>query len=57
MPVPSESDPRDLRGIAAFADRARRVVRRIVVYLGPRRQSIDGVEILPIEDFLSELPA
>jgi predicted AAA+ superfamily ATPase len=47
----------DLRGIEAFASRARRVSRRIVVFLGPRKQRLGGVEILPLEEFLAELPA
>ena len=49
-------DARDLGGLAAFKERARRATRRIVVFLGPRRQRIHGVEVLPIEEFLSELP-
>lgn len=35
---------------------ARTVTRRIVVFLGARRQRLDGVEVLPLEDFLAELP-
>ena len=46
-----------LRGLASLAARSQRVVRRIVVYLGERPQLIDGVEVLPLEDFLAELPA
>jgi predicted AAA+ superfamily ATPase len=49
-------DPRDLKGLAAFAEHTRRAPRRIVVYLGARRQQIDDVEVLPLEDFLAELP-
>jgi predicted AAA+ superfamily ATPase len=49
-------DTSDLRGIAAFASRARRVSRRIVVFLGARQQVIDGVEIIPVEEFLTDLP-
>lgn len=49
-------DARDLKGLEAFAERARKVTRRIVVFLGARRQRIDGVEALPIEDFLAALP-
>jgi predicted AAA+ superfamily ATPase len=48
---------RDLRGIEAFGERARRVARRVVVYLGARRQKIDGVEVIPVEEFLDELPS
>jgi len=50
-------DPRDLRGLAAFAERAGRRCRLIVVYLGARRQQLDGVEAIPVEEFLSELPS
>jgi hypothetical protein len=28
----------------------------IVVFLGARRQQLDDVEVLPLEDFLAELP-
>lgn len=49
-------DARDLKGLDAFADRARKVARRIVVFLGPRRQRLDGVEVIPVEEFLAELP-
>ncbi len=45
-----------LDGLAALAVRAKKLKRRIVVFLGRRRQSIDGVEILPLSEFLSELP-
>ncbi len=46
-------DARDLKGLAAFAEQA----RRIVVFLGARRQRIDDVEVVPVEDCLEELPA
>lgn len=46
-----------LRGLASFASRSKRVTRRIVVFLGERRQLLDGVEVLPLADFLAELPA
>jgi len=49
-------DARDLKGLAAFADRVRKVARRIVVFLGARRQRLDGVEAIPLEEFLAELP-
>ena len=49
-------DPRDLSGIASFADRVRRVHRKIVVFLGPRLQRLGDVEALPVADFLQELP-
>ena len=48
--------PRALRSLAAFAERTPRVERRILVFLGARRQQVDGVEVLPLADFLDELP-
>jgi len=48
---------RDLQGLAALADRSGKLSRRIAVFLGPRRQIVDGVEILPLDRFLEELPA
>lgn len=45
-----------LRGLRSFAERAGRVHRSIVVFLGPRRQKLENVEILPVTDFLRELP-
>lgn len=45
-----------LRGLEAFAARHDRVRRRIVVFLGPRRQRLDGVEALPLGEFLDLLP-
>lgn len=49
-------DLHDLKGIRAFGDRAKKVARRILVFLGPRRQRLEDVEVLPLEDFLRELP-
>ncbi len=45
-----------LRGLRSFAERAGRVHRSIVVFQGPRRQRLEEVEILPVMDFLDELP-
>ena len=46
-----------LRGLQSLAERAgKRLKRRIVVFLGSRRQRLDGAEIVPLEDFLAELP-
>jgi len=47
---------RMLRGLASLASRSARVKRRIVVFLGTRAQAIDGVEVLPLADFLKLLP-
>lgn len=49
--------PRALGGLHSFAERVGRVKRQIVVFLGSRRQRIDRVEVLPLPDFLAELPA
>lgn len=46
----------ELRPLRAFSERVPRVARRIAVYLGPRRQAIEGVEVLPLAEFLAELP-
>ena len=50
-------DARDLKGLDAFSAQARRVSRRVVVYLGERRQRLEGVDVLPLAEFLAELPA
>ncbi len=49
-------DARDLKGLDEFTEHARKVSRRIVVFLGARRQRLDDVELLPLEDFLAGLP-
>ncbi len=49
-------DRHDLKGLAAFAAHAGTVARRILVFLGPRRQQIDGVDVIPLEEFLADLP-
>lgn len=48
-------DKRVLGPLASFADRAPRLKRKIVVFLGSRTQRIDDVEVLPLERFLEEL--
>ena len=45
-----------LRGLRSFSERAGRVRRSIVVFLGPRRQQLEDIEVLPVMDFLGELP-
>ena len=45
-----------LRGLASLAARSDRVKRRIVVYTGDRRQLLDGVDVVPLMEFLTELP-
>jgi hypothetical protein len=36
---------------ARITEHARKIARRIVVFLGARRQRLDDVEVLPLEDF------
>ena len=49
-------DARDLRGFQALAERTRRLTRRIVVFLGSRRQKVGDSEAIPLHDFLEDLP-
>ncbi len=46
-----------LRGFRSLASRTDRLKRRIVVYLGDRPQRVDGVEVLPLGEFVALLPA
>lgn len=45
-----------LRGFRSLAQRTGPLKRRIVVYLGDRPQRIEGVEVLPFEEFAGFLP-
>jgi predicted AAA+ superfamily ATPase len=47
---------RALTGFSSLASRARRLARKIVVFLGDRRQKIDRVEVMPVAEFLDALP-
>ncbi|HEX7879459.1 MAG TPA: ATP-binding protein [Candidatus Eisenbacteria bacterium] len=47
----------DFRGLNALDTHVRTLKRRIVVFLGDRAQAYDGVEVLPLAEFLSLLPA
>lgn len=52
---------RDSEGIktnafATLAERTNRLKRRIVVFLGKKRQTRDGVEFIPFEEFVRGLP-
>lgn len=49
-------DRRMLSGLSSLSRRSSRCARRIVVFLGTRRQLVDGVEVIPLEEFLRELP-
>ncbi|MFV1980864.1 MAG: ATP-binding protein [Rhodothermia bacterium] len=45
-----------LRGFASLAERVSHIDRKIVVFLGPRRQLLGDVEVLPLMQFLEDLP-
>ena len=45
----------DTKGLSAFAERAGRPARSIVVHLGPRRERVNESEAVPVREFLSEL--
>lgn len=46
-----------LSGFSSLAQRAKRLTRKVVVFLGDRRQKIEDVEVIPLTEFLEELPA
>ncbi len=46
-----------LTGLDSLADRTRRLKRKILVCLTDRRARLRDVEVLPLRDFLGELPA
>ena len=50
-------DARDMRGLVAFQERAGKVSRSLIVYLGARRQRFHGAEAVPLTEFLAELPS
>jgi predicted AAA+ superfamily ATPase len=45
-----------LSGLESFSQRTSKLARKIVVFLGQRKQLIEDVEVLPLESFLDELP-
>jgi uncharacterized protein len=47
----------DTKGLAAFAARAGRPARSLIVFLGPRRQRVDESEAVPLREFLASLHA
>ncbi len=49
--------PAMLSGLRRIVDHVDGLERRILVFLGDRPQSVEGIEILPLERFLSELPS
>lgn len=46
----------DLTGLQSFAERAKKVKRKIVVFLGPRKQQLGDIEVIPLRQFFEELP-
>lgn len=46
----------DGSALASLASRAPRLKRRIIVYLGQKPQRTSDIEVLPLMDFLGELP-
>ena len=44
------------KGLSAFAEKAGRPARSILVHLGPRRERVNESEAIPLREFLSELP-
>jgi uncharacterized protein len=51
-----DSDGVKLTAFESLADRTPRLRRRIVAYLGRKKQVRDGVEFIPAEDFIRSLP-
>jgi len=45
----------DTKGLSAFAERAGRPARSIIVHLGPRRERVNESEAVPVREFLAEL--
>jgi len=43
-------------GLSSLGALASRLKRRIVIFLGPRKQVVDNVEIVPLPEFLETLP-
>jgi predicted AAA+ superfamily ATPase len=46
-----------LAGLAALGEPVPKLTRRIVVFMGTRKQTRDGIEFLPFFDFRKELPS
>jgi predicted AAA+ superfamily ATPase len=48
---------RDCAALDSLAESVRGVSRRIIIFLGPRRQALKRVEAIPLLEFLAELPS
>jgi hypothetical protein len=46
-----------LTGLQSLADRTKRLKRKILVCTTERRARLGSVEVVPVQDFLAELPA
>lgn len=53
----SRRAPTSTAGFESFSKRATRLVRKLVVFLGPRAQRLGDIEVLPLRDFLALLPS
>jgi hypothetical protein len=45
-----------LTGLESLADRTKRLKRKILVCMMDRRARLGDVEVLPVREFLAELP-
>jgi len=52
-----DSEGFKVSGFEALADRIPKLTRRIVVFMGKKKQVRDGIEFLPFSDFQNELPS
>ena len=49
-------DAGDTKGLSAFAEKAGRPARSIIVHLGPRRERVNESEAIPVREFFADLP-
>lgn len=49
-------DRHDLKGLDVLEQMVGRRIRKLVVFLGARRMKLDAVDVVPLEEFLDELP-
>ena len=49
--------PTMLSGLRRIEEHVPKLRRRILVFLGERPQRVDGIEVLPLREFLAELPS
>jgi predicted AAA+ superfamily ATPase len=46
----------DFRGLTGLGAHSNRIKRRLVIYLGRSAEIFEGIEVLPVGDFLATLP-